>query len=40
VTKFLQVSAGFTDSYDTTKPLGQRIISVALNGTPIDPAAT
>jgi 5'-nucleotidase len=40
VTKFLQVSAGFTYSYDTTKPLGQRITDIALNGTPIDPAAT
>jgi 5'-nucleotidase len=39
VGKFLQVSAGFTFSYDTTKPLGQRIVSMALGGTPIDPAA-
>lgn len=40
VTKFLQVSAGFTYSYDTTRPLGQRVSDLALNGVPIDPAAT
>ncbi|MBV1849699.1 bifunctional metallophosphatase/5'-nucleotidase [Catellatospora tritici] len=39
-TKFLQVSAGFTYSYDTTLPLGSRVSNLALNGTPIDPAAT
>jgi 5'-nucleotidase len=39
-TKFLQVSAGFTYSYDTSRPLGQRVSDLALNGTPIDPAAT
>jgi 5'-nucleotidase len=39
-TRILQVSAGFTYSYDTTKPLGQRISNMALNGSPIDPAAT
>jgi 5'-nucleotidase len=39
-TKILQVSAGFTYSYDSTKPLGQRIANMALNGTPIDPAGT
>jgi 5'-nucleotidase len=38
-TKFLQVSAGFTYSYDTRRPLGQRVSGLALNGTPIDPAA-
>jgi 5'-nucleotidase len=40
VTKFLQVSAGFTYSYDASRPLGQRVSNLALNGTPIDPAAT
>ena len=40
VTKFLQVSNGFTYSYDTTRPLGSRVSALALNGTPIDPAAT
>jgi 5'-nucleotidase len=40
VTKFLQVSAGFTYSYDTTKPAGQRVGNLALNGVPIDPAAS
>jgi 5'-nucleotidase len=39
-TKFLQVSAGFHYSYDTTKPLGSRISDLTLNGTPIDLAAT
>ena len=39
-TKILQVSAGFTYSYDTTKPLGQRISNMALNGSPIDPASS
>ncbi|MDI1460346.1 bifunctional metallophosphatase/5'-nucleotidase [Catellatospora sp. KI3] len=39
-TKFLQVSAGFTYSYNTTLPLGSRVSNLALNGTPIDPAAT
>ena len=39
-TVILQVSAGFTYSYDTTKPCGERISAISLNGTPIDPAAT
>jgi 5'-nucleotidase len=39
-TKFLQVSAGFTYSYDTTLPLGGRVSNEALNGTPIDPSGT
>ncbi|GHJ46051.1 bifunctional metallophosphatase/5'-nucleotidase [Catellatospora sp. TT07R-123] len=39
-TKILQVSAGFTYAYDTTLPLGSRVSNIALNGTPIDPAAT
>lgn len=38
--RILQVSAGFTFSYNTTNPLGSRISNIALNGTPIDPAAT
>jgi 5'-nucleotidase len=38
--KILQVSAGFTYSYDTTLPLGGRVSAMALNGTPIDPAAS
>ena len=36
----LQVSAGFTYSYDTTKPCGERISAISLNGTPLDPAAS
>jgi 5'-nucleotidase len=39
-TKFLQISAGFTYTYDTTRPLGDRVTSMTLNGVPIDPAAT
>jgi 5'-nucleotidase len=39
-TKFLQISAGFTYAYDTTKPLGQRVVRMSLNGVPIDPAAS
>lgn len=39
-TKFLQVSAGFTYSYNTTLPLGGRVSDLKLNGTPIDPAAS
>ncbi len=39
-TRILQVSAGFTYSYDTTLPLGSRISNMALNGVAIDPAAT
>jgi 5'-nucleotidase len=39
-TKFLQVSAGFAYSYDTTRALGDRISNLTLNGVPIDPAAS
>jgi 5'-nucleotidase len=39
-TKFLQVSAGFTYSYDTTQPLGSRVSNMALNNVPIDMAAS
>ncbi len=39
-TVILQVSAGFTYSYDTTKPCGERISAISLNGTPLDPAAS
>jgi 5'-nucleotidase len=38
--KILQVSAGFTYSYDSTLPLGSRVSDMRLDGTPIDPAAT
>ena len=38
--KILQVSAGFTYSYDTSRPLGQRVSNLALGGTAIDPAAS
>jgi 5'-nucleotidase len=40
VTKFLQVSAGFSYAYDTTRALGDRILNLSLGGTPIDPAVT
>jgi 5'-nucleotidase len=40
VTKFLQVSTGFTYAYDTTKPLGQRVGNLTLNGVAIDPAGS
>ena len=36
----LQVSAGFTYTYNSTLPAGSRVSALALNGTPIDPAAT
>jgi 5'-nucleotidase len=39
-TRILQVSTGFTYSYDPTRPAGDRVVQMALNGTPIDPAAT
>jgi 5'-nucleotidase len=38
--KILQVSTGFTYSYRTTLPLGSRISNIALNGVPLDPAAS
>ncbi|MFB9237375.1 bifunctional metallophosphatase/5'-nucleotidase [Plantactinospora siamensis] len=38
--KILQVSAGFTYTYDSTRAGGDRISNLALNGTPIDPAAS
>jgi 5'-nucleotidase len=40
VNRILQISAGFSYSYDTTRALGDRISNMALNGTPIDMAAT
>ncbi|WP_155391438.1 bifunctional metallophosphatase/5'-nucleotidase [Catellatospora paridis] len=39
-TKILQISAGFSYSYDSTLPLGSRVSGLTLNGTPIDPAAS
>jgi 5'-nucleotidase len=38
--RILQVSDGFTYSYDSTRPAGDRVSNIALNGVPIDPAAT
>ena len=37
--RILQVSAGFTYTYNSTAPAGSRISNIALNGIPIDPAA-
>ncbi|AEV81785.1 5'-nucleotidase [Actinoplanes sp. SE50] len=39
-TKILQVSAGFTYTWSASAPLGSKVSNLALNGTPIDPAAT
>lgn len=36
----LMPSAGFTYSYDRSKPAGQRIVAAAFDGRPIDPAAS
>ena len=38
--RILQVSAGFTYTYNSTPAAGSRISDIRLNGTPIDPAAT
>ncbi|SDY74839.1 5'-nucleotidase [Micromonospora pattaloongensis] len=38
--RVLQVSAGFTYTYDTTRPAGERVSDMALDGTAIDPART
>lgn len=40
VTRILQISAGFSYSYNSTLALGTRISNVTLNGVPIDPATT
>jgi len=39
-TRVLQISNGFTFSYNTTLPNGSKITAMALNGVPIDPAAS
>jgi 5'-nucleotidase len=39
-TVILQVSAGFSYTYDTTRPCGERITAISLNGVPLDPAAS
>ncbi len=39
-TLVLQVSAGFTYTYDTGRAAGDRVLNMALNGTPIDLAAS
>ncbi|MFI6758565.1 bifunctional metallophosphatase/5'-nucleotidase [Micromonospora sp. NPDC050417] len=38
--RVLQVSAGFSYSYDTSLPAGGRVSALALGGTPVDPAAS
>jgi 5'-nucleotidase len=40
VQRILQPSAGFTYSYDATRAAGDRVSNLALNGAPIDPAAS
>ncbi|MGK5680875.1 bifunctional metallophosphatase/5'-nucleotidase [Actinoplanes sp. URMC 104] len=39
-TKILQVSAGLTYTWSASAPLGSKVTNLALNGTPIDPAAS
>jgi 5'-nucleotidase len=39
-TKILQVSRGFTYTYSSSAALGAKVGNLALNGTPIDPAAS
>lgn len=39
-TRILQVSAGFTYTYDSAQPCGSKVSALALGGTPIDPAAS
>jgi len=38
--RILQPSAGFTYTYSTSAAPGSKVSNIALNGTPIDPAAT
>lgn len=38
--RILQVSAGFTYNWDSTKTPGEKVSGLALNGVPIDPATT
>jgi 5'-nucleotidase len=38
--RILQPSAGFTYSWDSTRAAGDKVSNMALNGTPIDPAAS
>jgi 5'-nucleotidase len=38
--RILQVSAGFTYSYTASAPAGSRVSNIALNGVPLDPAAS
>ncbi|WP_051676778.1 bifunctional metallophosphatase/5'-nucleotidase [Sphingomonas astaxanthinifaciens] len=40
VASLLVPSAGFTFRYDLSRPAGERIVAMTLNGKPIDPAAT
>ena len=39
-TLILAVSSGFTYSWSASAPIGSKVSNMALNGTPIDPAAT
>ncbi|WP_019585596.1 bifunctional metallophosphatase/5'-nucleotidase [Deinococcus apachensis] len=38
--RILQVSEGFTYTWDNSKPKGEKVSNIALNGQPLDPAAS
>ena len=38
--RFVQVSRGFSYTFDMSKPVGSRIVSASLNGEALDPAKT
>ncbi|GBF06542.1 5 -nucleotidase [Deinococcus aerius] len=38
--RILQVSEGFTYTWDNSKPKGEKVSSITLNGQPLDPAAS
>jgi 5'-nucleotidase len=38
--RLLQVSNGFTYTYDATQPAGSRVFNIKISGTPIDPLAS
>ena len=38
--RFLQVSNGFTYTWSASAPVGSKVSNIAINGVPVDPAAT
>jgi len=38
--RLLQVSNGFTYTYDLRQPAGSRVFNIRINGTPVDPLAS